>query len=251
MTALIEARDLSRSFCVSRRSVVHAVSRIDLAVNEGQRLGLIGASGSGKTTLAKLLLGLDDPTSGGVLYRGAPLSAADMPTVRREIQVVFQDPRSSLDPMMRVADIVREPLECLGMNEHPDERVREVLHLVGLDDEIAARRPHQLSGGQRQRVAIARALATNPRLLIADEPVSALDALVRDEILSLFESLTARLGLGLLLISHDLSVIARLCTDVVVMQDGEIVERGSVSDVFGRPQHAYTGALLAAVPRFG
>ncbi|MFM8868043.1 MAG: ABC transporter ATP-binding protein [Ilumatobacteraceae bacterium] len=251
MTALIEARHLSRSFRVSRRSAVHAVSNLDLAVGAGQRLGLIGASGSGKTTLAKLLLGLDEPTSGEVLYRGTSLSATDMPAFRREIQMVFQDPRSSLDPMMKVADIVREPLECLGMDGHDEGRVREVLHLVGLDDDIATRRPHQLSGGQRQRVAIARALATKPRLLIADEPVSALDALVRDEILSLFESLTARLGLGLLLISHDLSVIARLCTDVAVMQHGEIVERGPVSEVFGHPRHAYTEALLAAVPRFG
>lgn len=250
MTALIEARQLSRSFRASRRSVVHAVSNVDLQVNEGQRVGLIGASGSGKTTLARMLLGLDEPTSGEVLYRGTPLITADTLTFRRAVQPVFQDPRSSLDPLMRVADIVREPLECLDTDDRHDERVREVLRLVGLDADIASRRPHQLSGGQRQRVAIARALAIKPRLLIADEPVSALDALVRDEILVLLESLTTQLGLGLLLISHDLSVIARLCTDVAVMQHGEIVERGSVSDVFGRPQHAYTGALLAAVPRF-
>lgn len=250
MTALIEARQLSRSFRTSRQSVVQAVSNVDLAVTESQRVGLIGASGSGKTTLAKLVLGLDTPTSGEVLYRGASLAAADMRMFRREVQVVFQDPRSSLDPMMRIADIVREPLEYLSPNEEHDERVREVLSLVGLEHDIATRRPHQLSGGQRQRVAIARALATKPRLLIADEPVSALDALVRDEILSLLESLISQLGLGLLLISHDLSVIARLCTDVVVMQNGEIVERGSTREVFGRPKHAYTRALLAAVPRF-
>ena len=250
MNALIETRDLSRSFRTSRRSVVHAVSNVSLQVHAGQRFGLIGASGSGKTTLAKLLLGLDDPTSGKVLHRGAPLPSADMLAFRREVQPVFQDPRSSLDPMMRIADIIREPLECLNTDDQRDERVQDVLRLVGLDDEIATRRPHQLSGGQRQRVAIARALVTNPRLLIADEPVSALDALVRDEILSLLESLTAQFGLGLLLISHDLSVIARLCTDVAVMQHGQIVERGPVSEVFARPKHAYTEALLAAVPRF-
>ena len=250
MTALMETKDLYRTFRTSRRSDVHAVSNVTFQAKEGQRLGLIGASGSGKTTFAKLLLGLDEPTSGDVLYRGAPLASADMLMFRREVQPVFQDPRSSLDPMMRIADIVREPLECLNSKDRHDERVRDVLRLVGLDDDIATRRPHQLSGGQRQRVAIARALATKPRLLIADEPVSALDALVRDEVLALFESLTARLGLGLLLISHDLSVIARLCTDVAVMQHGEIVERGPVSEVFRHPKHAYTEALLAAVPRF-
>jgi len=151
---------------------------------------------------------------------------------------------------MSIAEIVREPLECLAVDGDHDLRVQEVLELVGLGDDIADRRPHQLSGGQRQRVAIARALAPRPRLLIADEPVSALDALVRDEILELLEDLTTRLGLGLLLISHDLAVIARLCSDVLVMHDGEIVERGSTREVFRQPQHAHSRALLEAVPRF-
>ena len=251
MNAIIETRSVSRVFDVSRKSKVRAVHDVSLSLSEGQRTGLIGSSGSGKTTLAKLLLGLDFPSSGEVLHRGAPLSQTNMMGFRREVQVVFQDPRSSLDPQMRIADIVREPLDCLALYGDHDQRVRDVLALVGLDGDIAHRRPHQLSGGQRQRVAIARALAPQPRLLIADEPVSALDALVRDEILELLDHLASELGLGLLLVSHDLAVIARLCSDVLVMHGGEIIERGTTREVFGNPQHAHTGALLAAVPRFG
>jgi peptide/nickel transport system ATP-binding protein len=251
MTTIIETRSLTRTFNASRKSEVRAVREVSLQLGEGQRTGLIGSSGSGKTTLAKLLLGLDSPTSGQVIYRGTSLDNADMRRFRSEVQVVFQDPRSSLDPRMSIAEIVREPLECLTIEEDHGARVQEVLEMVGLGDDFSHRRPHQLSGGQRQRVAIARALAPRPRLLIADEPVSALDALVRDEILELLENLTTRLGLGLLLVSHDLAVIARLCSDVLVMHGGEIVERGSTRDVFGRPQHAHTEALLAAVPRFG
>lgn len=251
MNPLIETRSLFRTFRVARNSEVQAVRDVSLSLNDGQRTGLIGSSGSGKTTLAKLLLGLDSPTSGEVLHRGTPLDKTNMAKFRSEVQVVFQDPRSSLDPQMKIEEIVREPLECLVIDGDHDQRVHEVLQLVGLGDEMANRRPHQLSGGQRQRVAIARALAPRPKLLIADEPVSALDALVRDEILELLESLTSQLGLGLLLVSHDLAVIARLCSDVLVMHGGEIVERGSTREVFGRPQHAHTGALLTAVPRFG
>lgn len=250
MTALIEARSLTRTFRATRKSKVQAVHDVSLLLDEGQRIGLIGSSGSGKSTLAKLLLGLDSPTSGEVHYRGSSLKNANMRSFRSEVQVVFQDPRSSLDPQMSIAEIVREPLECLAVDGDHDLRVQEVLELVGLGDDIADRRPHQLSGGQRQRVAIARALAPRPRLLIADEPVSALDALVRDEILELLEDLITRLGLGLLLISHDIAVIARLCSDVLVMHDGEIVERGSTREVFRQPQHAHSRALLEAVPRF-
>ena len=251
MSAIIEARSLSRTFHVSKQRDVRAVHDVSLSLAEGQRTGLIGSSGSGKTTLAKLLLGLDSPSSGEILHRGTSIPHIDMKAFRREVQVVFQDPRSSLDPHMSIADIVREPLDCLAVDGDRDQRVRDVLRLVGLDGDFAHRRPHQLSGGQRQRIAIARALAPRPRLLIADEPVSALDALVRDEILELLQGLATELGLGLLLVSHDLSVIARLCSDVLVMHNGEIVERGSTREVFGNPQHAHTGALLAAVPRFG
>lgn len=251
MIPFIETRALTRTFNAARKNEVQAVREVSLSLVEGQRIGLIGSSGSGKTTLAKLLLGLDSPTSGEVIHRGIPLNETNMRVFRSEVQVVFQDPRSSLDPQMSIADIVREPLECLAVDGDHDHRVQEVLRLVGLADDIARRRPHQLSGGQRQRVAIARALAPRPRLLIADEPVSALDALVRDEILDLLENLTTQLGLGLLLVSHDLAVIARTCSEVLVMHGGEIVERGSTRDVFRQPQNAHTEALLAAAPRFG
>jgi ABC-type glutathione transport system ATPase component len=222
---------------------------MNLAIQTGARVGIVGESGSGKTTLAKLLLALDTPTSGCVRFRGQTLPLRDMGDFRRAVQVVFQDPRSSLNPRMRVADIVREPLECLHVEGDHSARINEVIEAVGLPGDVATRYPHELSGGQRQRVAIARALAPRPSVLIADEPVSALDVLVRDEILVLLADLTRNLGLTLVLISHDLSVIARLCDEVVVMQNGVAVERGSTRDGFRRPQHPFTKNLIAAVPR--
>ncbi|MGA1169678.1 MAG: ABC transporter ATP-binding protein, partial [Ilumatobacteraceae bacterium] len=222
---------------------------MNLTVNEGDRLGIVGESGSGKTTLARLLLGLDIPTSGTVSFLGETLPLSDMRRFRRQIQVVFQDPRSSLNPRMSVEDIVLEPLECLEVDEPHSARIDEVLTSVGLSRDMRRRYPHELSGGQRQRVAIARALAPRPRLLIADEPVSALDVLVRDEILALLANLTENLGLTMVLISHDLSVIARLCDDVVVMQNGVAVEQGKTVDVFRAPSHPFTKTLIASVPR--
>ena len=255
MTALLQADGLSRTFKLPRtglrseRLVRRALVDMNLVVNEGDRLGIVGESGSGKTTLARLLLGLDVPTAGSVRFLGEQLPLADMRQFRRQIQVVFQDPRSSLNPRMSVENIVLEPLECLGVDEPHSARIDEVLTAVGLSREMRTRYPHELSGGQRQRVAIARALAPRPRLLVADEPVSALDVLVRDEILALLSDLTANLGLTLILISHDLSVIARLCDDVVVMQHGVAVERGKTADVFRAPSHAFTKSLIASVPR--
>lgn len=249
MTPIIETTSLSRQFPQRGLHPVRAVDDVTLAIHDGERVGLIGASGSGKTTLVKMLLGLDTPTSGTIAHRGNALDSVAMPMFRRDVQVVFQDPRSSLDPQMRVSDIIREPLECLGVEGNHSERVLETLGLVGLDHDLGSRRPHQLSGGQRQRVAIARALAPRPKLLIADEPVSALDVLVRDEILELLEKLTSHTGLGLLLVSHDLSVIARLCSRVLVMHEGKIVEQGNTAAVYANPQHPHTGALIRSVPR--
>ncbi|MFM7893211.1 MAG: ATP-binding cassette domain-containing protein [Actinomycetota bacterium] len=255
MTELLRADTLSRTFKLPRaglrseRSVRRALIDMTLSVNEGDRLGIVGESGSGKTTLARLLLGLDVPTSGTVSFLGDTLPLSDMRQFRRQIQVVFQDPRSSLNPRMSVEDIILEPLECLAVEEPHAARIDEVLASVGLSGDMRTRYPHELSGGQRQRVAIARALAPRPRLLIADEPVSALDVLVRDEILALLADLTANLGLTLILISHDLSVIARLCDDVVVMQHGVAVERGKTTDVFRAPSHPFTKTLIASVPR--
>ncbi|MFZ9918684.1 MAG: ATP-binding cassette domain-containing protein [Ilumatobacteraceae bacterium] len=255
MTELLRAHALSRTFKLPRaglrseRSVRRALVEMNLTVNEGDRLGIVGESGSGKTTLARLLLGLDIPTSGTVSFLGETLPLSDMRRFRRQIQVVFQDPRSSLNPRMSVEDIVLEPLECLEVDEPHSARIDEVLTSVGLSRDMRRRYPHELSGGQRQRVAIARALAPRPRLLIADEPVSALDVLVRDEILALLANLTENLGLTLVLISHDLSVIARLCDDVVVMQNGVAVEQGKTVDVFRAPSHPFTKTLIASVPR--
>ncbi|MGA1260423.1 MAG: ATP-binding cassette domain-containing protein [Ilumatobacteraceae bacterium] len=255
MTELLRAHALSRTFKLPRaglrseRSVRRALVEMNLTVNEGDRLGIVGESGSGKTTLARLLLGLDIPTSGTVSFLGETLPLSDMRRFRRQIQVVFQDPRSSLNPRMSVEDIVLEPLECLEVDEPHSARIDEVLTSVGLSRDMRRRYPHELSGGQRQRVAIARALAPRPRLLIADEPVSALDVLVRDEILALLANLTENLGLTMVLISHDLSVIARLCDDVVVMQNGVAVEQGKTVDVFRAPSHPFTKTLIASVPR--
>jgi peptide/nickel transport system ATP-binding protein len=255
MTILLETKGLTRTFRLPRtgfgssRAERKALIDMNVAIASGDRLGVVGESGSGKTTLMKLLLALDTPTAGVVEFRGEALPIADMSRFRRSVQVVFQDPRSSLNPRMSIADIIREPLECLDIEGDHDERIDEVLEAVGLGAAMRTRYPHELSGGQRQRVAIARALAPRPEILIADEPVSALDVLVRDEILDLLHGLTSSLGLTLIMVSHDLSVIARLCDSVIVMQDGVAVERGRTADVFSQPSHPFTLNLIAAVPR--
>ena len=182
-------------------------------------------------------------------FKGQQLSNSDMSIFRREVQIIFQDPRSSLDPRRTIEEIIREPLECLNFQQDHQSRINKVLQQVELDASIRSRYPHELSGGQRQRVAIARALAAQPSVLIADEPVSALDVLVREEILQLLSELIESLNLTLVLISHDLSVITRLCKTVVVMQQGRIVEAGNTQDVFANPQRQFTKDLISAVPR--
>jgi ABC-type oligopeptide transport system ATPase subunit len=220
-------------------------------VARGDRFGIVGESGSGKTTLARLLLALDQPQAGEVSFEGQPVSGRperELRFLRRQAQIVFQDPLSSLDPRMRVREILLEPLRALDVPGDHRARIGELLEAVGLPANAASRYPHQFSGGQRQRVAIARALAPEPALLIADEPVSALDVPVRTQILDLLRELADGLGLTLIFISHDLSVVRYLCDRVAVMHDGLIVERGPVDEVYDAPQHAYTRALLAAVP---
>ena len=252
---LFEVKSLCRDFKLPRsaisgaRPVRHAVADLNLKIEIGDRLGVVGESGSGKTTLAKLLLNLDKPTSGSISFKGQLFSNIDMAIFRREVQIIFQDPRSSLDPRRTIEEIIREPLECLNFQQDHQSRINKVLQQVELDASIRSRYPHELSGGQRQRVAIARALAAQPSVLIADEPVSALDVLVREEILQLLSELIESLNLTLVLISHDLSVITRLCKTVVVMQQGRIVEAGNTQDVFANPQHQFTKDLIAAVPR--
>jgi ABC-type glutathione transport system ATPase component len=255
---LLVADGLNRSFPLPRRTLFGAAARREavrdasFTVMRGGRLGIVGESGSGKSTLLRLLLALDRPDSGTVRFLGREVRAgrpAALHWLRREVQVVFQDPRGSLDPRARVRDIIAEPLECLGVEEDHATRVAEVLAEVGLAPDAAARYPHQFSGGQRQRIAIARALAPRPSMLVGDEPFSALDASVREKIIELVADLASRLNLSLILVSHDIGVVHRLCDQLLVLRDGEIVEKGPSARLLRAPGHPYTRALLGAVPR--
>lgn len=256
--SLIEARGLRRDFIVPKRTAFErtrtqtALAATDLDVVEGSSVGIIGESGSGKSTLVRLVLGLDRPTSGTVSIDGRPVdataSAKSLHWLRRETGLVFQDPYASLDPRMTAGQIVREPLWALGIEGDHRARVREVLGQVGLEPEMGDRYPHEFSGGQRQRIALARAIVHRPRILVGDEPLSALDVTVRAQILELLIELRRTTDLTLLLVSHDIGVVQNLCDAVVVMKDGHIVERGSTQDVLLHPTEDYTKTLLAAIP---
>lgn len=230
------------------------IKRIDLAVPRGSVLGLVGESGSGKTTLGRLLVRLLKPTSGGIQFDGVEIGALDeteLRPLRARIQMIFQDPQSSLNPRLRLGTTLTRPLGVHGrLKGKGDQRERAaaLLNLVGLPAEFADRYPHELSGGQRQRAGIARALALDPDFIVADEIVSGLDVSTQAHILLLLKDLRARLGLTMVFISHDLSVVRVLCDDVAILHHGEIVEYGPVAKVFGAPQHAYTRQLLAAIP---
>lgn len=227
-----------------------ALAPTTLTLQQGRSLGIIGESGSGKTTLSRIMLGLLEPDTGSVTYRCEPVFAGRLgPTrLRREVQLVLQDPYASLNPRMRVGQIVAEPLRLLGERGDHRCRVRAVLGQVGLDPSLILRYPHQLSGGQRQRVAIARALGPGPAVIVADEPVSALDVSVRARILELLRDLVTTHGLTLVVISHDLGVVQRLCQDTAVMVAGHVVEYAATTQVLTAPQHPATRELLAAVP---
>ncbi|SCF16909.1 peptide/nickel transport system ATP-binding protein [Micromonospora viridifaciens] len=253
---VISARQVVRRYRRPRRSltrpgpVVEALRGVDLDIAHGQRLGIVGESGSGKSTLIRLLAGLDRPTSGSIRFAGRDITRLpdrSLKFLRRDLQMVFQDPMGSLDPRMTVRDIISEPLVALG-HHNPRARVAELLDAVGLPTAAANRYPHQFSGGQRQRISIARALSPQPKVLVADEPVSALDVSVRAQILNLLMDLVDDFSLTLVFVSHDLSVVRHLCDTVVVMHNGEIVERGPTAAVYERPTHPYTQALLAAAP---
>jgi ABC-type glutathione transport system ATPase component len=256
-TPLVELRGVARDYTLPRQNlftrgtVTHALRPTSLVVEPGDALGVIGESGSGKSTLVRLLTALDTPTAGDVLFDGKVVSGrsdTSLTWLRREVGVVFQDPYASLDPRMTVGRIVAEPLTALGIEGDRRARVREMLGLLGLPPEFGERYPHELSGGQRQRVAIARALVHRPRLLVGDEPLSALDVTVRASILELIGTLKRDLGFTLVLVSHDIGVVARLCDRVVVMTEGEIVEQGATRSVLDAPQHPYTRRLLSSVP---
>ena len=255
MTApLLEARNLSKTF-PSRdgKGVVHAVTDVSLNLMPGETLGIVGESGSGKTTLARMLLRLIEPSAGQVLFQGEDLLKllpAEMRKRRRDIQIVFQDPYASLDPRMSIARIIAEPLDIHGIGSKAERatRVKDLLSLVGLDPAAADRFPHEFSGGQRQRIGIARAIALEPKLVVLDEPVSALDVSIQSQILNLLDDLKSRLKLSYLFISHDLSVVQHVSDRVAVMYLGRIVEEGPAGMVLVEPRHPYTQALISAVP---
>ena len=259
MSALLEVRDLEVRFPMPRASLfaerrhLHAVRGVSFAVPEGRALGIVGESGSGKTTAAMACIRLVRASGGEVLLDGEDLLALDeaaMRRRRRDVQPIFQDPYSSLNPRSRVSAAVREPLDLMDVGAPGEraERVREMFSLVGLRADQMSLFPHQFSGGQRQRIAIARALSASPRLLVCDEPVSALDVAIQAQILNLLADLRERLGLSYLFISHDLGVVRLVCDEVAVMYLGEIVERGPAEEVFASPAHPYTQALLEAAP---
>ena len=258
--ALLQLDQLTRSYVLPRQRLwaapplVHAVRGVSLRMDSGKNLGVVGESGSGKSTLARLAMALEPPTSGSVHLLGQALhqlSPAALRAARRNFQMVFQDPYGSLDPRQTVGRIVTEPLAVLGAASAADMRAmaRDVLSAVGLRSNDLDKYPHEFSGGQRQRVAIARALITRPRLIVADEPVSALDVSVQAQVLNLMQDLSQQFGVTYLLISHDLAVVDHLCDEVAVIYQGRIVEQGSPVTLFRAAAHPYTRALLDAVPR--
>ena len=255
---LLEVRHLVKEFgrnagLLRQRTVVRAVNDVTFAIDEGETFGLVGESGSGKTTTGRCILRLVEPTSGEVRFKGEDVlsfSPSRMRQARRDMQVVFQDPYSSLNPRMRAGAIVEEPLiiHRTGSKSERRARVAELFELVGLDPAQLTRYPHQFSGGQRQRIGLARALALNPSFVIADEPVSALDVSVQAQIINLLMDLQARLQLTYLFIAHDLRLVRHICSRVAVMYLGKIVEMGPTERLFAAPAHPYTRALLSAIP---
>lgn len=250
---LLSVEGLTKRFLAKNGKVVHAVEDVSFSVRRGSTVGLVGESGSGKTTVGRTILRLIEPSSGRAVFDGVDLfslKAREMLAYRRRMQIIFQDPFSSLNPRLRIDAILGEALDARGFPKgvRRRERISELLNIVGLSTEHARRFPHEFSGGQRQRIGIARALAVEPDFIVADEPVSALDVSVQAQVLNLLSDLQKQFNLTLLFIAHDLSVVEYLCDEVVVMYLGRVMERGSRSDVYTNPGHPYTRALLATAP---
>jgi peptide/nickel transport system ATP-binding protein len=258
---LVEVHDLVKHFPIRQgillqRQVgaVQAVDGVSFDVQRGETLGLVGESGCGKSTTARLVTRLIDPTSGSIKFDGheiAGMSRSQLKPLRREMQMIFQDPYSSLNPRKTVGSIIGEPFQIHGI-EHDDKKrkklVQELMDTVGLNPEHYNRLPHQFSGGQRQRIGVARAIALKPKLIVADEPVSALDVSIQAQVINLLRDLQRELGLTIIFIAHDLSVVRHVCDRVAVMYLGKIVELASSDELYAHPRHPYTGALLSAVP---
>ena len=260
-TPLIEATALSKHFDVGggglfglRKAIkLRAVDEVSLTINAGETLGLVGESGCGKSTLGRLLLRLIEPTSGAIAFDGNEITGIgrmEMRPYRRSMQIIFQDPYGALNPRMSVEDIIAEPLLIHGarMNAETRGKVAAMLEKVGLPARALDRFPHEFSGGQRQRIGLARALALEPKVLVADEAVSALDVSVQAQVLKLLVELRDKLSLSMIFITHDLRVAAQICDRIAIMQRGEVVEHGVTAEIFAAPQHPYTQRLLSAVP---
>lgn len=258
MRALFEVENLVKQFPVggglfADKRILTAVAGVDLEIFPGETLGLAGESGCGKSTVARLLTALLPPTEGSIRYAGKDLGTMnrdELAVFRKEVQMIFQDPFSSLNPRMRVSEILAEPLAIhrIGSAAERRERVAWLMQRVGLSPDHLSRFPHEFSGGQRQRIGIARALAVSPKLIIADEPVSALDLSIQAQIINLLQEVKEELGLSFLFITHDLSVLRHLSDRIAIMYLGRIVETGTRNDVLDNPQHPYTEALLSAIP---
>lgn len=252
---LLKAEHLTKYFPArGGKGTVHAVENVSFSLDRGETLGVVGESGCGKSTLARVLLRLLEPTSGSIFLDEEDLCAlrpGDLRIKRKEMQLIFQDSYASLDSRQKIGDIIAEPLTIhnVGNRAWRRERVVELLKMVGLEPDAASRYPHEFSGGQRQRIGIARAIALEPKLVIADEPVSALDVSIQSQVLNLLVDLRNQLGLSMIFISHDLAVVEHLCNRIAVMYLGEIVEMTDCDTLFADPRHPYTEALLSAIPR--
>jgi oligopeptide/dipeptide ABC transporter ATP-binding protein len=257
--SILSIKNLSKNYTLAggfgrlSKDVVHAVENISLEITEGETLGIVGESGCGKSTLGRMIVRLEDPTAGSIIFEGKDLAKESnraLRSIRKRLQMIFQDPYASLNPRRQIGKIVEEPLRIHGMGKSERRSIAlELLKKVGLDENSYEKYPHEFSGGQRQRVVIARALALNPKLVVADEPVSALDVSIQAQVLNLFKDIQKELGLTYIFIAHDLGVVRHVSDRIAVMYLGKVVELAKAEDLYAHPSHPYTQALLSANPR--